>query len=118
MAYWMRNIFFEDTGDVLKWPHLEFSLSAMLSLPFLGQDPPRKASQGRVAPCKVFPPSPPVLRGRGVGGEGAEHSATTNVTPAPSPRPSSPEYRGRGRWSHHCCPGQARSGSACPQMAM
>jgi hypothetical protein len=37
-------------------------------------------------------PSPPVFRGRGVRGEGAEPCKGC----PPSPRPSPPEYRGRG----------------------
>src|SRR5262245_12910325 len=57
-------------------------------------------------------PSPPVLGGRGVRGEGAE-TARNKITPPaalcpPSPQPSPPEYGGRGspfwsrlaRWQH------------------
>ena len=44
-------------------------------------------------PPRQSSPSPPVLRGRGVGGEGAESSPD----PTPHPRPLAPEYRGEGR---------------------
>ena len=45
----------------------------------------------------VFLPSPPVLRGRGVGGEGAAPSPTLGAWRFPPHwRPSPPEYRGRG----------------------
>src|SRR5450755_3253403 len=46
-------------------------------------------------------PSPPVLRGRGVGGEGVHSRVNHGVTPdlvssTPHPQPLSPEYRGEG----------------------
>src|SRR5207248_9966042 len=51
----------------------------------------RPLATGTLRP-PVLLPSPPVLRGRGVGGEGA----WTVTVLAPHPRPLSPEYRGEG----------------------
>ena len=45
---------------------------------------PRRAEQ-RVAYAKGMLPSPPVLRGRGVGGEGVESATEEPLTPNPSP---------------------------------